>query len=113
MESIQNLSKYEIPSDIQPALLTRSEIAYLTGKVTLTNIQKSKLNYKIRKRLEVFAKLELPLLENAGFSLFPTMKNCHSSDPGSNPGPGAYNFLREIEQLCRNILYNLMRQLST
>jgi hypothetical protein len=51
----------------QPALLTRTEIAYLSGKLPhLTNSQKSKLNYKIRKKIEIFEKVELPLVAESG-----------------------------------------------
>jgi hypothetical protein len=92
-----------------PALLTRKEFAYLSGKLpNLSNSDKSKLNYKIRKKLEVFEKIELPLLQYAGFrsrggivSTENGHNDCHSSDPGSKygllpneiPGPGAYILL--------------------
>lgn len=51
------------------ALLTRQEFAYLSdvGLPQLTNAQKSKLNYKIKKKIEIFEKVELPLLIRAGF----------------------------------------------
>ena len=92
------------------ALLTRQELAYLSGGLPeLTNTQKSKINYKIKKKLEIFEKVELPLLLRAGFepgliSLpVENNKDCHSLDPGSkfglekelkeHPGPGAYNNL--------------------
>jgi ribosomal protein L5 len=45
------------------ALLTRQELAYLSGGLPeLTTTQKSKINYKIKKKLEIFEKVELPLL---------------------------------------------------
>jgi hypothetical protein len=81
------------------ALLTRQELAYLSGGLPkLTTIQKSKINYKIKKKLEIFEKVELPLLLRAGFepgSVSQSIENdqeedCHSFDPGSNPGPGAF-----------------------
>ena len=81
------------------ALLTRQEFSYLSGGLPqLTNIQKSKLNYKIKKKIEIFEKVELPLLLRAGFESGSVSlsaeneKDCHSFDPGSNPGPGAYIF---------------------
>ena len=53
--------------EVQPALLTRTEIAYLSGKLPhLTNTQKSKLNYKIRRKLEIFEKVEWPLVAESG-----------------------------------------------
>src|ERR671914_1793148 len=91
------------------ALLTRQELAYLSDSLPrLTNTQKSKLNYKIKKKIEIFEKVELPLLIRAGFELASVSlsvdndKDCHSFDPGSKfglekkpnerPGPGAYDF---------------------
>jgi hypothetical protein len=90
------------------ALLTRQEVAYLSdGLPHLTNAQKSKLNYKIKKKLQIFEKVELPLLMKSGFELgsislsIENNKDCHSLDPGSKfglekepneyPGPGACN----------------------
>lgn len=48
------------------ALLTRQELAYLSdGLPQLTNAQKSKLNYKMKKKIEIFEKVELPLMIRA------------------------------------------------
>ena len=83
------------------ALLTRQELVYLSGGLPkLTSIQKSKINYKIKKKLQIFEKVELPLLLRAGFEpglislsvVNDKEEDCHSFDPGSNPGPGAYIF---------------------
>ncbi|HEX6282552.1 MAG TPA: hypothetical protein VFZ67_10025 [Nitrososphaera sp.] len=75
------------------ALLTRQELAYLSdGLPQLINTQKSKLNYKIKKKIEIFEKVELPLLMRSGFevgSVSLSMENdehCHSFDPGSKFG---------------------------
>jgi len=76
-----------------PALLTRQEIAYLKGELSeLTNVQKSKINYKIKKKIESLQLYEIPLLLRSGFLMNDSIMHCHSSDPGSNPGPGAYTF---------------------
>jgi hypothetical protein len=70
-------------------------------------VQKSKLNYKIKKKIEIFERVELPLLMRSGFELGSVSlsvendEDCHSFDPGSkfglekkkpngHPGPGAY-----------------------
>ena len=91
------------------ALLTRQELAYLSdGLPQLTNAQKSKLNYKMKKKIEIFEKVELPLMIRAGLELGSVSlsvendKDRHSFDPGSKfdlkkkpnerPGPGASNF---------------------
>src|SRR4051794_32895607 len=89
------------------ALLTSQELAYISGELPqLTNTQKSKLNYKIKKKLEILEKIEILLIVRAGFELLSISpfvennKDCHSLDPGSkfglkepneHPGPGAYN----------------------
>jgi hypothetical protein len=92
------------------ALLTRQELAYLSdGLPQLTNAQKSKLNYKIKKKIEIFERVELPLLIKARFepwSVSLSVENdedCHSFDLGSkfglekkkpngHPGPDTYTF---------------------
>jgi hypothetical protein len=52
------------------ALLTHQERAYLSdGLPQLTNAQKSKLNYKMKKKIEIFEKVELPLMIRAGLEL--------------------------------------------
>jgi hypothetical protein len=76
------------------ALLTHQELAYLSdGLPQLTNAQKSKLNYKIKKKIEIFERVELPLLMRSGFELGSASlsvendnKNCHSFAPGSKFG---------------------------
>ena len=77
------------------ALLTSQELAYLSGGLPeLTTTQKSKINYKLKKKLEIFEKVELPLLLRAGFepgSVSLSIGNdkeedCHSFDPGSKFG---------------------------
>lgn len=41
------------------ALLTRQELAYVSGELPqLTNTQKSELNYKIKKKLEILEKID-------------------------------------------------------
>jgi hypothetical protein len=75
------------------ALLTRQELAYLSdGLPQLTNAQKSKLNYKMKKKIVIFEKVELPLMIRAGLELGSVSlsvendKDCHSFDPGSKFG---------------------------
>jgi|SRR5581483_10270828 len=103
------MTQARTPEEIQPALLTRTELAYLSGNISqLTNIQKSKLNYKIRMKLKVFCEIELPLLAREGFEAglssvsMANDKDCHSFDPGSNPGPGAFTFSNNLENTGKN-----------
>ena len=48
------------------ALLTRNELEYLSDGLPQLNTQKSKLNYKIRKKIEFFEKVMLSLLMMSG-----------------------------------------------
>jgi hypothetical protein len=50
------------------ALLTRQELAYLSGGLPqLTNVQKSNSTTKIKQKLQIFEMWELPLLMGPGF----------------------------------------------
>jgi len=56
-------------SEIQPALLTRSEIDWLIGQSTnLSKKTERDLRYRINKNLRVFMQTELPLLKDRGFA---------------------------------------------
>jgi hypothetical protein len=88
--------------------LTPTERAFLEGSRQFTNAQKSKPNYKMKKKIEIFEKVELPLMIRAGLELGSVSlsvendKDCHSFDPGSKfglkkkpnerPAPDASNF---------------------
>jgi hypothetical protein len=69
------------------ALLTSQELAYVSSELPqLINTQKSKLNYKTKKKLEILEKIELPLIVRAGFKFLSISlsvennKDCHSFD---------------------------------
>jgi hypothetical protein len=49
------------------ALLTRKEKEWLLGGVKVSNTIKRDLKYRIRKKLEIFKKQEIPLLIRRGF----------------------------------------------
>ena len=49
------------------ALLTRKEKEWLLGRVKVSNTIKRDLKYRIRKKLEIFKKQEIPLLIRRGF----------------------------------------------
>jgi hypothetical protein len=49
------------------ALLTRKEKEWLLGRVQVSNTIKRDLKYRIRKKLEIFQKHEVPLLVRSGF----------------------------------------------
>lgn len=82
------------------ALLTRQEHAYLSDDLQNNSPipKKSKLNYKIRMKLEIFEKVELPLLMRSGFELrsvslsIENDKDCHYFNQGPNPCP-AFSYL--------------------
>jgi hypothetical protein len=55
-------------SEIQPALLTRSEIDWLLGKSALSKKTERDLRYRINKKIRFFLHTELPLLKDRGFA---------------------------------------------
>jgi hypothetical protein len=57
-------------SEIEPVLLTRSEIEWLLGKTThLSKKVERDLRYQINKKVrKIFIQTELPLLKNRGFA---------------------------------------------
>jgi hypothetical protein len=52
---------------IQPALLTRTEIEWLLGNVKVSRTYKYRIKSDIKKKLEIFTDLEIPLLIEKGF----------------------------------------------
>jgi hypothetical protein len=56
-------------SEIQPALLTRSEIEWLLGKKRVSKSYERKFRHSIKKKIETLTELELPLLMNRGFNV--------------------------------------------
>ena len=56
-------------SEIQPALLTRSELEWLLGKTAhLSKKTERDLRYRINKKVRIFMQTELPLLKDRGFA---------------------------------------------
>jgi hypothetical protein len=56
-------------SEIQPALLTRSELEWLLGKTSnLSKKTERDLRHRINKKLRIFMHTELPLLKDRGFT---------------------------------------------
>ncbi|HZB00261.1 MAG TPA: hypothetical protein VE308_04480 [Nitrososphaera sp.] len=56
-------------SEIQPALLTRSELEWLLGKTSnLSKKTERDLRYRINKKVRIFMQTELPLLKDRGFA---------------------------------------------
>ena len=49
--------------EVKPALLTRSEVAFLTGRLKPNPDFAKALRYRIIKKLKTFLELELPLLK--------------------------------------------------
>ncbi len=53
--------------ELNPALLTRSEVDWLLGKKEVTKSYEYYLRSTIRRKLKTFKELELPLLMKEGF----------------------------------------------
>jgi hypothetical protein len=68
--------------NVQPALLTRTEIDWLYGRVQLSNSYERKMKSDIRKKLRIFNELEFPLLVKSGF--IPATANCNIVTPNCN-----------------------------
>jgi hypothetical protein len=56
-------------SEIQPALLTRSEIEWLLGNKEVSKLYERKIRCSIKKKIETLTELEIPLLVDRGFSV--------------------------------------------
>ena len=56
-------------SEIQPALLTRSEIDWLLGNKEVSKLYERKIRYSIKKKIETLTELEIPLLMHRGFNV--------------------------------------------
>ena len=57
---------YEI-KPFNQALLTKSEIAWLVGKIQVSKVYEYRIKSDIKKKLQTFQELELPLLMEKGF----------------------------------------------
>jgi hypothetical protein len=68
--------------DIQPALLTRTEIQWLQGKLELSNGYRRKIKSEIRKKLRIYNELEIPLLVKSGF--ITATSNCNAVTTNRN-----------------------------
>ena len=53
--------------DARPALLTKTEIAWLLGKVQVSKLYEYRIRSDIKKKLQTFQEIELPLLIEKGF----------------------------------------------
>ena len=56
-------------SEIQPALLTKSEIEWLLGNKEVSKLYERKIRCSIKKKIETLTELEIPLLLNMGFNV--------------------------------------------
>ena len=57
---------YEI-KPFNQALLTKSELAWLVGKIQVSKVYEYRIKSDIKKKLQTFQQLELPLLMEKGF----------------------------------------------
>jgi hypothetical protein len=57
--------------EIQPALLTKSEIEWLLGNKEVSKLYERKIRCSIKKKIETLTELEIPLLVNKGSTLQP------------------------------------------
>ena len=60
---------------IQPALLTRTEVKWLQGKLEISNGYNLKIKSEIKRKLRIYNELEFPLLLKSG--LIDATSNCN------------------------------------
>jgi hypothetical protein len=68
---------YTMNHEIKPftqALLTKSELAWLVGKIQISKVYEYRIKSDIKKKLQTFQQIELPLLMEKGF-IFPSNNN--------------------------------------
>jgi hypothetical protein len=61
------LTEKETKNEFKPALLTRTELEWLSDKIQLSKPYQRWLRHNIKKKLANLAQLELPLLISKGF----------------------------------------------
>lgn len=81
----------------KPALLTRTEIEWLSGKVKVSKPYEYWLRFNIKKKIKALSDFEIPLLVKNGFIL--NSENIHSgsasdSNQGTTPLPLSSSFCR-------------------
>jgi|SRR5690242_16404623 hypothetical protein len=54
-------------NDAKPALLTRTEVAWLLGEIQVSKLYEYRIRSDIKKKLQVLQEIELPLLKEKGF----------------------------------------------
>jgi hypothetical protein len=54
-------------TDASPALLTKTELDWLQHKIKVSKVYEYRLKSDIKKKLQTFQQLELPLLMRNGF----------------------------------------------
>ena len=69
-------------SDIKPALLTRTEIQWLQGKLEISNGYERKIKSGIKRKIRIYNDLEFPLLLKSG--LIDATANCNSVTTNCN-----------------------------
>ena len=88
--------------EIKPALLTKSEIEWLSGKKQVSKSFEWKIKSDIKRKLATFESLELPLLQTHGFHL---TTNCKELTANSKVTNLKNNQCSEAH-LERNMRYN-------
>jgi hypothetical protein len=64
-----SISEFSFISEIQSALLTRSEVVWLLGKCgSLSKKIERDLRYRINRKIRIFTQSELPWLKESGFA---------------------------------------------
>ena len=93
--------------DISPALLTKTEIDWLQHKIKVSKVYEYRLRNDIKKKLQAFQQLELPLLIKSGFISSNGSLSAYTQTMSANPQ------LSEASNKARNeLLFTKQRSLG-
>jgi hypothetical protein len=76
----------DMATDTFPALLTKTELDWLNGNISVSNADQRKIKSDIKKKIRILQELELPLLIEKGFIGQPTgvTSNCNAVTANCN-----------------------------
>jgi hypothetical protein len=79
------IATYPIVFDTFPALLTKTELEWLQHKIKVSKVYEYRLRSDIKKKLDIFRQLELPLLIKNGFVSSTNDLSVYTQNLSANP----------------------------
>ena len=93
--------------DISPALLTKTEIDWLQHKIKVSKVYEYRLKSDIKKKLQAFQQLELPLLMKNGFISSNDDLSVYTQNLSANP-----QSLQRSNKATNKLLFTKQRSLG-